>query len=291
MRNFLHDFLRRSPRPAESELVVELRREVRTLESDRAAAVRSNLALAERVGERTAQRDEAIERCEELKRAMERLAPGRPAIDVRPAIERALAIKPASNPCPAVRNDWLDWNAKWEGREHEMYLDVEGYVTTGIGFLLLTAQAAMSYNWRRPTDQGLATDEQITIEWNRVHSMKKGELATYYHVPGALYLDDRDIDNECLKRFDQDAEVLLGFFPDLASLPEAAQRAIMSMAWALGAGFPRTWPKFTTAVRARDWATAATECVIPARGNVAWTARNKVNVSLLLGLIPAAPTA
>jgi len=70
MYNFLRDFLRRSPRPPGSELELELRRQIRSLESDRAAAVKSNLLLAERVGERTAERDAATRRNEELEKSI-----------------------------------------------------------------------------------------------------------------------------------------------------------------------------------------------------------------------------
>jgi len=277
----------REPEP-EDGLVLELRRQITRLESNCAAALRSNMSLSERVGERTAERDAARQRLEETMRGY---ADWTRRVSARGAARVALARHPpvSSNPCPEVRNDWLDWSTPLEGRKQEMYLDVEGYVTTGIGFLLITAKSALGYNWRRFSDKELATDEEIIAEWTHVHGMEKGHVASYYVSPGGhhLYLDDRDIDMECMRRFDDNMEMLLGFFPELPTLPVAAQRAIASMAWALGAGFPRTWPKFTAAIHRGDWATAATECVIPARGNVAWNRRNQANVALLLGLLPA----
>jgi GH24 family phage-related lysozyme (muramidase) len=51
-------------------------------------------------------------------------------------------------------------------------------------------------------------------------------------------------------------------FPDWDNWPADAQLGALSMAWAVGAGFPRIFKRFTASVNAGRWSAAAIECKI-----------------------------
>jgi hypothetical protein len=57
------------------------------------------------------------------------------------------------------------------------------------------------------------------------------------------------------------------------------------MAWAMGAGFPAHFPRFTAAIAAGDWATASDECRIDETGNPGVHLRNMANRALLLSAV------
>lgn len=66
-------------------------------------------------------------------------------------------------------------------------------------------------------------------------------------------------------------------FPTLEEYPADAQLGILSMAWACGPGFPRTFKNFTRSVLNGDWAGAAASCKIREAGNPGVVPRNKAN--------------
>src|SRR6185369_17350938 len=63
-----------------------------------------------------------------------------------------------------------------EGRVEYMYLDVNGLVTTGVGFLIDPIGTARSLSWRHkttPLGTGvLASPGDVTNEWNLVKSKR-----------------------------------------------------------------------------------------------------------------------
>lgn len=186
---------------------------------------------------------------------------------------------------PSVRDSWCEWTERFEGRVSWMYLDVRGLVTTGLGCLLADDAAAAALPWQH-SDGTLATAASARAEWWAVKSMPFGPkiTAARYRVPGCLLLTADAIDALALERLDANAERLRAYFPDLADYPPEVQTALSSIAYACGANFPATWPRFTAAVEARDWQTASDECRISEAGNPGVRGRNDTVQAMLRGL-------
>lgn len=148
------------------------------------------------------------------------------------------------------------WVQQFEGAVPHMYQDVKGYVTTGIGNLVDPVELALKLPWLRP-DGSLASEDEIRDEWERVKAMPKALLASRYDAPDALRLSSESIAQLVRQHSANDILALVKAYPDFPTFPAPAQKAIMGMAWALGAYFPAKWPKFSAAVRAQDWKMAA----------------------------------
>jgi GH24 family phage-related lysozyme (muramidase) len=181
----------------------------------------------------------------------------------------------------AVRSTWGTWSQGFEGRTPTMYQDVKGYITAGVGNLMDPITLALPLQWLKP-DGSVASHDEIVAEWNRVKAMKPGLFWKDYQSPDALYLSDTTIDALVLRQLDANAVVLQRYFPDFASFPAGAQRAILSIAWAVGAGFPPKWPNFTNAVLAKDWTAAADNSSINSVGNPGVIPRNAADKAALL---------
>lgn len=165
---------------------------------------------------------------------------------------------------PEVRAAFPKLVEGFEGREPGMYRDdaPEGYVTCAVGVLVDPMRLALPLPWLLP-DETRAGPLAIAVEWTRVHDLPPGMVASHYVSPAGLHLDEDAIDALTLSHLDENVAILVVLFPDFASWPAAAQMGICLMAWALGAGFARTWPRFTAHARAQDWNGCADECTIP----------------------------
>jgi GH24 family phage-related lysozyme (muramidase) len=182
---------------------------------------------------------------------------------------------------PEVRAGFPAFTARFEGRIAWMYCDIKGLVTTGVGNLIDPIGLAIGLPWLRP-DGSRASEDEIRAEWARVKAMGGGLVASRYRSDTGLHLDDDAIDALVLSHLDGDAQVLAVTFPDFPTFPGQAQTAILSMSWAMGAGFPARWPLFSAAVRARDWARCAATCAINAKGNPGVAPRNDADRQLFL---------
>src|SRR6185503_10062976 len=66
-------------------------------------------------------------------------------------------------------------------------------------------------------------------------------------------------------------------FPAWEEWPADAQLGVLSLAWAVGAGFAPKWPKFTAACLASDWAGARENCTLREEKNPGVIPRNQAN--------------
>jgi hypothetical protein len=136
-----------------------------------------------------------------------------------------------------------------------MYTDAENYVTTGMGDLADPVSLALAMPWKNP-DGSLADSGSVTDQWTAVKnggvnsSVNAGPLST-------IRLDPSDIQVLVNAKLTANETQLKTYFPNWESFPADGQMAILSMAWAMGAGFPATFPAFTAAVNNNDWTTAA----------------------------------
>lgn len=180
-----------------------------------------------------------------------------------------------------VRAAWLAYNTPLEGVVHTLYSDVRGLPTVAVGALVSSVAVAQTMRWLRP-DGHPASPEEIAAEWQRVKAMPKGLPWRRYKMPGALRLDVAEVERVTLVRFDANLEVLTRTFPALPAWPWQAAAGALSMAWALGAGFPLTWPRWTAAAQAGAWRACGADCEIRWRDNPGVRPRNLAQQALFL---------
>ena len=148
----------------------------------------------------------------------------------------------------------------FEGRVSHIYLDIQGYVTVGIGFMLPTAQQALplDWKWRDPATFGEPNEVDISDEWARVSRARPGMMPGSYHSMTSMDLNDGDIDRLFNRTVDKMVARLVAIYPEYSKWPMPAQLAVLDMAWNLGPNaLPLNWPKLSAALRRRDWQEAA----------------------------------
>lgn len=184
---------------------------------------------------------------------------------------------------PEVTARWISHTERYEGHIPWMYLDIRGLVTIGAGALVDPVDLAVGLPLRHRSTGTLATPEAIRREWYALKG-QPGLAHAGARAAGALAtlaLSDADLDALTWRRLDSTVAALVGRWPELPSWPWQAQLAVCSWAWAVGAMAPaEEWPKFTAALQAQDWATAAQECRIREEGNPGVAPRNRENKRL-----------
>jgi hypothetical protein len=179
-----------------------------------------------------------------------------------------------------VRSVWRRFNEPLEGLTDWMYLDVKGLVTTGMGNLIDPVEAAQRLTWHT-ADGAVAAPDAVRHEWSRIkNNLPLAHLgAQAARRVAALHLDEADIEALILDRLDHDEAILKAnpAFADFDDWPADAQLGLLSMGWAMGAGFGPRFPHFSTACAAGDFATAAQDCAISTAGNPGVARRNAAN--------------
>ena len=189
-----------------------------------------------------------------------------------------------------VATRWRAFNTPLEGVVSFMYQDVKGLITIGMGNLIDPISTALGLPFKKRNKPGvtnpgaLATRAEIEAEWNLIKS--KSELAKKGHRACdplcTLELDDAAIDALILSRLQQNERILKGqkAFAKFDDWPADAQLALLSMAWAMGAGFASGWPKFRAACEKLDFDEAAENCKMSEAGNPGVRPRNAANRQL-----------
>jgi GH24 family phage-related lysozyme (muramidase) len=166
---------------------------------------------------------------------------------------------------PGVISNWVAVNQPLEGVLPFMYTDALNLVTTGMGNLVDSSQSgsstpwapALALPWKNP-DGSLADQATVIAQWQAVKnggvnsSVNAGPLTT-------IRLDADGIQQAVQTTLDSNEALLRSYFPNWDNLPADAQAAIMSMAWAMGAGFPATFVQFTADINAGNFAQAAND--------------------------------
>lgn len=134
---------------------------------------------------------------------------------------------------------WPAFIRPYEGVCSWMYLDTKLKVTTGIGFLIDSAEAARELApWYR-ADGTVASGVNINAEWLR--TKQRTDLAPkggYAFRPYAtLHLLDADIDRALMAKTAQFWARLGQTLPRLEEFPADAQLAVLDEAWQNGPGF------------------------------------------------------
>jgi GH24 family phage-related lysozyme (muramidase) len=192
---------------------------------------------------------------------------------------------------PEVREKFPAFTAIYEGRIPWLYQDIKGLITIGLGCLVdpVGLATGLPFVYAGTTQQ--ADANAIAAEWRII----KGTTDLAHKGAGAaralckLRLPEAAIDELARFRLDANERILFGYFHDWEQWSAEAQLGVLSMAWAMGAGFPKKWTTFREACVAQDWAKAAENCRIREEGNPGIVPRNKRNRALFLAAAQPAP--
>ncbi len=164
-----------------------------------------------------------------------------------------------------------------EGYVTSMYCDVKGLITTGCGNLIDPESAALMLPWKHDASGELALPAEVSAAWRalKAQAAKYSRLHwKYAALLNDLRLRDSDIDALVLNRLNQNVAYLRRTFVRWDLFPADGQLGILSMAWACGPGFTKTFGNFTAAVLAGDWSAARVSCDIRTEGNPGVVPRN-----------------
>jgi GH24 family phage-related lysozyme (muramidase) len=178
----------------------------------------------------------------------------------------------------SVLDAWPAFSHPLEGYVHSMYLDVKGLVTTGVGNLVDPVSEALRLPWKH-ADGRLAGKDEVGAAW---HSLKSQQKFAKLHWKYAaklndLRLTDEDIDALVVQRLAANERYLKKAFPKWDEWPADAQLCCLSMAWAVGAGFPGIFKNFTKFANLDDWVSAKACAKIKTIGNPGVVPRNRNN--------------
>lgn len=184
----------------------------------------------------------------------------------------------------SVLSTFPSFTTRFEGRVSHMYLDVRGLVTIGLGCLIDPESLARSLPFVGKNTGERVPVEVIALEWRNVKASTL--LAKQGHTAAArvttLKLEDDAVDELARVRLRSAEDYLKKTLKDFESWPADAQLATLSMAWAMGAGFTKTFSVWTHAALQHDWAECARQCLMRTKGNPGLVPRNKANVALFL---------
>ncbi len=142
-----------------------------------------------------------------------------------------------------------------------MYLDEYGNVTVGIGHLITDADKAEPLSFVKRGTNDRADKQHIRNAFNkvRVSNLTPGQAHLFENLTHIEILEP-----EAEKLAKEDMGMFLNilkkgsYFPDFGTYPITAKMGILDMAYTLGAFGTRTsYPRFTAAVRRRNWKLAA----------------------------------
>ncbi len=179
-----------------------------------------------------------------------------------------------------VQNRIISFNTWFEGRIHHMYLDIKGFVTTGIGNLI--AQAPDICSDLYPFTHGInglpATCEEKKAGWNKVKSANPGkkpnDKGDSYSVLTDLRLNDAAINNLAMNKAVAYDNANRAEFTDYENFSSDAQLGLLSMRWP---GHWNDFNKFRKHVKAGQWFAAAKECHFQEVDNTGIAPRNDAN--------------
>lgn len=186
----------------------------------------------------------------------------------------------------SVLGHFRKFSERFEGCVPYMYLDIKGLVTVGIGNLIDPVEEALKLPFRFKDNGEKASVPDISREWKYINGL------SYLKTAGAgaaafrttLELSDEDIGKIVKSRLLHNDIVVssLPAFYKWDSWPADAQLGVMSMAWAMGAGGFKGFPKFMMAAANSDFAGMAAECKLDDSDNAGLTPRNAANKQCFL---------
>ena len=148
-----------------------------------------------------------------------------------------------------------------EGCIDHMYLDTRGNVTIGIGQLVPSAEFARTLRLVMRDSGEAASAQQIAEDYDNVSAQQAGMAAARYRPFTRLVMTQDDIDALLENHIGEFYAALQREISDFDSFPDAAQEALLDMAFNLGvSGLIKKFPKLVSAAGRQDWQTCAAEC-------------------------------
>lgn len=183
----------------------------------------------------------------------------------------------------SVRDAFYDFNVPFEGVINWMYLDIKGLVTIGVGNLIDPIDRAINLPFEYAGEpDSFVKEEEIRNAWQTAKSNSslavKGAKA--FKSLSNLRLSEKAIRSLVDSRLTANETFLKGVFGEFENFPADAQLALLSMAWAMGAGFASKFPKLRSACLSEDWDSAGEECSIREVGNPGVKPRNEADRTL-----------
>jgi hypothetical protein len=160
----------------------------------------------------------------------------------------------------------------FEGKVNWMYLDIEGYITTGVGNLIDSPYAASRLPWKH-SDGSLASYGEVASEWVSLDNHRtqpkgteqQGSVAMSGGASGAmqalttLRLSNQDVQDLFLSEMQSYEATIKSYFPGYDGWPADAQMFALAFGWAMGPNFATKWPSLTAHLRAGDFVAAEGE--------------------------------
>lgn len=171
------------------------------------------------------------------------------------------------------------FSAPLEGRVPTMYCDCLGLITTGVGNLINTLTQAEALPWKL-SDGSPAPLESVRADWHKLHDNAQyyAKRAWFVYSKTMLcHLDEAGIDALVRRTLASNEAIIKKRFPEWDSFPADAQLAIMSIAWAVGAGFYQKFGNLAKCIGAQDWEGCVATCKIREDGNPGVVPRNAKN--------------
>jgi hypothetical protein len=171
------------------------------------------------------------------------------------------------------------FSAPLEGRVDAMYCDVLGLITCAVGCLIDPIYLAKEIRWTLE-DGSVADMAQVTADWNLLKAGAQHYAKLHWKYARAATkcrLTEDEIDRLVKVRLTANETQMRKTFPDWDSFPADAQLAIMSMCWAVGAGWPTKFPNLKRCVLQQDWEGCVASCKIREEGNPGVVPRNAKN--------------
>jgi len=149
---------------------------------------------------------------------------------------------------------------RYEGDVRHMYLDSEGHVTIGVGHLVPNLAAALKLNLVVGKTGAIATETQITTDYELVKKQAEGGYAYTYKKYTQLIMKKIEVNRLTNKHINNFYNELKKLFPSFDDYPTEARLALLDMIFNLGMTKLRNlFPKLNKAVKAKKWAEAAAE--------------------------------
>ena len=145
----------------------------------------------------------------------------------------------------------------FEGCVPYMYVCTGGEVTVGVGHAIPSPAGASQLAWQ--VGGVAASPVQAAADFQSVAAAQKGMLASAYAELTQCRMSGGDIEalvEADVQAFEAQLAVAL---PNWNSYPEPAQEALFDMAFNLGLGGLKKFPRMLAAIDVGDWSTAAAQ--------------------------------
>jgi GH24 family phage-related lysozyme (muramidase) len=158
----------------------------------------------------------------------------------------------------SVLQKWEAFSRPFEGYVNHLYADVRGLLTCGVGNLVDPVSLALRLPWKLP-DGSLASAAEVSRQWHAVkaQSVYLAKRHFKYAAPlSTIRLTEVDIAALVVGKLLENERALKKAYPKWDEWPADAQLCALSMAWAVGAGFPSIFKNFSRFANAGDWVSA-----------------------------------